>query len=448
MRFTPDILTSKNQNVKIISMYQYNWFKQEKKEKIIAKEKKFWRILSQEAYPVTKGKIRIPISLEPFIISKIEYETLKEDLILFISATRKIASQYFEDKEIQNIVVINKKERKIIEKSKNEDFLGIVRIDLFYDKKPKIVEINADFPDGFFMHDITSKTMLSNFHAKSLATPNHAELFHKLLVSEKIDPKSHIFIGYDKGRSFIDEFMLSKIKLKRLGWKNISVGPFDDLAFKNNNFYYKKKRIDVIRRGAELFKLRKIPNLISKLVKAQEQSNLRVINNFKMRLLGHKSLLAAVYDSRFHKYLTAKEIKAIKILLPETIKLNKNVLEKVIREKDQWVLKPSDLAEGEGIAVGRSLSKREWKKTLQKSLKKSQYWILQRRISVPEKTFSLVDQRTGKIITKTKKYDFDPHIILFKNSNAIGNILVRFSESDILNVLKGGGLTYAFVEKT
>ncbi len=429
-------------------MYQYHWFKQEKEEEIIAKEKKFWRILSQEAYPVTKGKMRIPISLEPFIISKNEYAALKENLILFISAARKIASQYFKDEEIQKIVVINRQEKELIEKSKNEDFLGIVRIDLFYNKEPKIVEINADFPDGFFMHDITSKTMLSNFSNKNLVNPNHAELFHQLLISEKIDFKSHIFIGYDKGRTFIDEFALSKIKLNQLGWRNISVGTFNDLTFKNKNFFYKRKRVDVIRRGAELFKLRKIPNLISKLVRAQEQSNLKVINNFKMRLLGHKSLLAALCDSRFHKYLTSKEIKAIKTLLPETIKLNKNVLEKVIREKDQWVLKPSDLAEGEGIAIGRSLSKQEWKKTLQKSLKKSQSWILQRRISVPEKAFSLVDRKTGKIITKIKRYDFDPHIILFKNSNEIGNILVRFSESDILNVLKGGGLTYAFVEKT
>jgi hypothetical protein len=42
-------------------------------------------------------------------------------------------------------------------------------------------------------------------------------------------------------------------------------------------------------------------------------------------------------------------------------------------------------------------------------------------------------------------YDLDPHIVLFRDHAEMGNMLVRFSPSEILNVMKGGGLTYAFV---
>lgn len=428
-------------------MRKYNWFKQENKENIISKEKHFWRTLSREAYPITKGKTRIQISLEPFIISKKEYEILRNNLTLFISAARKIASKYFDDKEIKDVVVINKEERILVEKSKNEDFVGIVRIDLFYGKEPKVIEINADFPDGLFMHDITSKAILSNLTDIDLVSPSHIELFHRLLISENIDFKNHIFIGYDKGRKFIDEFALSKIKLNELGWRNVSVGLFDDLAYKYGRFYFQKKRIDVIRRGAELFKLRKIPGFMDKLVAAQKKANVKVINNFKMRLLGHKSLMVALCDSRFHKYLTSEEIKSIKTLLPETIKLNGGKIEKIIKEKDRWVLKPSDLAEGEGISIGRHLTKQEWKLAMENALKNNKHWILQHRVSVPKEEFNSVDKNTGKITSSVKNYDFNPHIVLFKNHNEVGDILVRFSDSDVLNVGKGGGITYAFVEK-
>jgi hypothetical protein len=36
---------------------------------------------------------------------------------------------------------------------------------------------------------------------------------------------------------------------------------------------------------------------------------------------------------------------------------------------------------------------------------------------------------------------------MFKDRVEIGKILVRFSDSSILNVMQGGGLTYAFIEK-
>ena len=149
--------------------------KTEKNESIITKDKEFWETLSREAYPVTKGKLRIPISLEPFIVTDSEYTKLTRNLTFFISAARKIATKYFDDKEIQDIVVINEEERELIRKSKDQDFVGIVRVDLFYDQEPKIVEINADFPDGFFMHDVSSKTMLSQLNDKKLTNPNHAQ---------------------------------------------------------------------------------------------------------------------------------------------------------------------------------------------------------------------------------------------------------------------------------
>jgi len=428
-------------------MYKYNWIENESPEQVMQKDLAFWKILSEKAYPITHGEIRIPISLEPFIVKEKEYNSLYETLRLFISAAKKIASRYFFDEEIRKIVVVNEQERSLIEESAEEDFAGIIRPDLFWAKSPRLVELNADFPDGFFMHDVTAAAMLGNLSGKELISANHGQLFSLLLEEQGVDKNSHIFIGYNKDRFFVDEFYLTGLKLKLLGWKNISVGAFEDLSYREKRFYYDDRPIDLIRRGAELFKLRRVPGLIEKLLASQKAGQVKIVNNFKNRLLGHKSLLAALWDERFYKYLTAKEVGAIKEILPKTIKLNRENLLWVKENKDTLVLKPSDLAEGEGIAVGCNLDKNAWDKALDWAMSNSAYWIVQERINIPEEDFTLVDQQGNKLITARKKYDFDPHLVLFKDRIEIGKILVRFSESSILNVMQGGGLTYAFIEK-
>lgn len=427
-------------------MYKQDWFKKLEKEEILAINEKFWRNLSKSAYPVTKGKLKIPISLEPFIITKSEYRDLQKNLLLFVSAARKIADKYFVDDEIKKIVVINKNEKQLIKQSRHSNFVGIIRIDLFYAKYPKVVEINADFPDGLFMHDITSREIM-RLSGLKVQYSNNSKLFDQLLKSEKVNKSDHIFVGYNKKRNFIDEFVLSKIQLNKLGWENVSAGAFEDLVFRKGQCYFQGKRVDVIRRGAELYKLRTTPHLIKNLIKAGKNSKLQLINNFKMRLLGHKSLLAALHDRRFHKYLTISEIESIYKLLPFTTKLDMSNINKLTNEKDLWVLKPSDLAEGENVAIGKSLAKTDWLAVIKKASRNPEMWVLQRRISIPQANFNTVDLQTGKVKSEKKKYDFNPHIVLFKDRNKFGNIISRFSDSDVLNVMKGGGLTYVFVKK-
>jgi len=428
-------------------MYKHNWISNDSKEYALQKDLEFWTVLSEKAYPVTHGEIRIPISIEPFIVGEKEYNELHKDLELFISAAKKIANQYFFDEEIKKIIVINDQERILIEESINEDFVGIIRPDLFWDDVPKIVELNADFPDGFFMHDVTANAMLNSLTGKKLFLIDHDELFSELLIEQGMNKNSHIFVGYNKNRFFVDEFHLTKLKLKDLGWKNISVGVFDDLVYRDERFYYDDRPIDLIRRGAELFKLRNIPGLVEKLIASQKAGKVKVINNFKNRLLGHKSLLAALWDERFYKYLEINEIEAIKKLLPKTIKLSQSNVDWVRENKDTLVLKPADLAEGEGVAVGCNLSQRDWDSALDLAMPNFAYWIVQEKIAIPEEEFTLIDQSSEGLITARKKYDFDPHLVLFKDRVKIGKILVRFSESSILNVMQGGGLTYAFIEK-
>lgn len=383
-------------------------------------EKVFWDELSERAYPVTKGSMRLPISLAPFIIKKDAYEKLRENSTHILKAAKKIANAYYTDPIVKEILNIDPKEEQLIQAARNQDFIGIIRLDIMYSDEPKIVEINADYPDGFFMHDITAELIARPHH---LTVQNHAALFSDLLIEQGTKKNDPIFIGYNKERTFVDEFYLAKQRLEELGWTNVSVGVFDE------NFAQPK----VLRRGFELSKIRDDSELTERLIEAEKKGMLTV-NNFKMRLLGYKSLLAALWDERLQSYITDVERAAIRQMIPETYIFSS--CKKELNQND-WVLKPIDLAEGSDVYVGSVCSKEEWATAVAKANRNPKKWIVQQKVTIPEADFASIGIR---------KYDCNPHIILFKDTLKFGNILVRFSDSEILNVTKGGGITYAFPE--
>ncbi|MSU74218.1 hypothetical protein EXS57_00360 [Candidatus Kaiserbacteria bacterium] len=426
-------------------MQKLNWLSSKENSEVRDITSRFWKTLSPKAYPITKGSMRVPISLEPFILSKNEYADLQKGILLVISAARKLAEHYFDDVELRAVFSLHPTETDLIDASKDESFVGPIRADLFYAKKPKIVELNTDFPDGLFLHDITAKCILdilpSTYHS-----PSNATLFQELLETEGVSKDEHIFVGYDAGRKFIDEFALTQTQLKQAGWKNVSYGPLEELAYRDGALYFNTERIEVIRRGVETAKLRSNTELLSQLITAQSDSGLKIINNFKMRLLGHKALLAALWDRRFERYLTTEEVEAVRNIIPETLKLETTSIETVRAHKDDWVLKPSDLAEGKGVVIGSASTEEEWSAHLTDALRNPQGWLVQRKVVIPKETFSIFDTDTDKIHVAEMSYDLDPHIVLFRDHAEMGNMLVRFSPSEILNVMRGGGLTYAFVE--
>ena len=55
-------------------MQKHEWINNAEKTDVLVKDKKFWSHLSEAAYPITKGEMRIPISLEPFTIKKMNRE--------------------------------------------------------------------------------------------------------------------------------------------------------------------------------------------------------------------------------------------------------------------------------------------------------------------------------------------------------------------------------------
>lgn len=419
-------------------------------DEISKKNYLFWDYLSKNAYPLTKGEIRLPISMEPFEISKIKFDFIQEDIKNVISSGKKIVSNYFEDAQIRDHLKLCSKEEELFNLSKDQDFLGVVRCDIFYSDSDtiKLIEMNTDFPDGFFMHDVTTEALLFNLDRKIHSRFSHSEQFEQLLLKISPDKSKNIFVGYDRDRFFKDEFELSKLELNKLGFSNVFVGPIEDLELVDDYFSYQGNKIDVLRRGTEISKFKENVEFMNKLKIVLEENTTQIVNNFKMRLLGHKNLLSLLTNPQFHHYFTGSEISSISKLVPKTVSLIDVDYSEFLRvnSKDAWVLKASDLAEGENVYLGCDTEQNEWENLVIKASNEPIHWILQEKVKIPETEFSLFNEESGLIEKSLKKFDFNPHVILCGDNVEFGNILVRFSEESILNVMKGGGITYCLIK--
>jgi hypothetical protein len=59
-------------------MYKKDFLQKLSKGQISKVDSEFWGYLAKHAYPVTHGELRIPISLEPFIIDEEKYNVINE----------------------------------------------------------------------------------------------------------------------------------------------------------------------------------------------------------------------------------------------------------------------------------------------------------------------------------------------------------------------------------
>ena len=61
-------------------MEHIKWLEDVTDEDAFKVSEKFWAHLSEHAYPLSKGTMRIPISLQPFLLTKVNYNLFHSTL--------------------------------------------------------------------------------------------------------------------------------------------------------------------------------------------------------------------------------------------------------------------------------------------------------------------------------------------------------------------------------
>jgi len=349
----------------------------------------FWSELSP-AYPISKGAMRLPIVTTLQTLPGLDMALVLADLQTLLEgmlekhATAAGATARAESAGESAIVPL------II-----SDYTGVVRFDCVLDDTGavKVLELNADYPDGLLLHDATYSALTDS--VCTLHTDNYLKLFSN---------QAAVHISHPAEAVFLDAFYTEKLALEAAGHQ-VSIGAVSPSA-----------PLQYHRRGIEVSKM-SVQDL-----QQWQGIDVQHINSFALRTLGYKDLLA---DST-HPYI------------PQTILLDATNRAEVAVAPAKWVLKPANGCEGQGIYFGKNYEESKWKQLLD-TLPIG--YIAQEFVSLPKQSISIYID--GDIKERELFYDFCPHFFI-QSGRVVGtgHILMRFSESPVVNVSQGGAIGY------
>ncbi len=356
----------------------------------------FWEEL-KSAYPITHWELKLPIAtnLEDF---KIDFDKVVKNL----------------DNIMQQIFAKKDKAREISKTAFAPwftdlftwEFTWIVRFDTMFNQnwELKLVEVNTKWPDWLLMHDNTYSVLLDKTNNRNL------DLFLQLF-----DKNDYIFIMYENA-GFIDSHFLEYEKVKSRGYK-VWIWTFEDVVFKDWFAYYQNNKIDVLRFSVSPWRLNE--NQISLL----KSVNIKYINTPDLASMWDKSLLQWIENE----------------MIMKTSILDENIKNMIIKNKNDYVIKPTNKDEWNWVYIWLDLSQEKWEELINENIWKQ--YLAQEYIKVsPKKTDIYLD---WSIIQSEVYYDFCPHIY-YKEWKMLWcwQVLVRYSENRIVNVLKWGWIWY------
>lgn len=310
----------------------------------------------------------------------------EEDLQVFkrISSTlmkilRKIIDRYIEDPNFREKFGFSKQleDLILIEHGYNAK-VPMARIDIFYkeDGSFKFCELNADGSSamnedreltGILSESIAFKDMEKEYDIKSF------ELFDTW-VNESIS----IFKEFNKNIQnpnvaivdFIDkaspnEFKIFKERFESKGYNARIVDP-RDLKYLDGKLYIDDIKIDIVYRRLVTRDLLERADEIPDFIEAAKEGKVCIIGPIKSQIIHNKIIFEILHDNYTLEFLTDDERNFVKEHIPFTAKFKKENfdIKELVKNKESYILKPSDLYASRGVYSGRDFNDEEWEKKL------------------------------------------------------------------------------------
>jgi hypothetical protein len=353
----------------------------------------FWETLAP-AYPVSKGQMRLPI------VAALQ-DVVEIDMPATVRSLAALLQQLLDEQGSlagAQARALAAGEGAILPLL-TSDYTGVVRFDCALDTagKLRVLELNADYPDGFVLHDHTYN-----------ALGGVAQSLHSDQLLQLCDAAPAVHIAHSEGVGFLDAYHAERVVLETAG-HSVTVGPMAAAS-----------------EGAWLRRCVEVSKLSAAELAASAETMQVTTNSWALRTLGYKQLLASVSHP----------------LLPETVCCDTEAaVASVAAEPDRFVLKPGQGCEGEGIYFGTDYEPGAWSSLLAQL---PAGYVAQERVAMATRSVPVYD--AGGIEERTLYFDICPHFFVRQGQVVgSGHVLMRFSESPIVNVSQGGAIGYHYL---
>jgi hypothetical protein len=413
----------------------------------------------------TFAKGPMPVYIKPYFIDVCRRDDIIRTTEAITRICDKVTELYYTNPETRPMYYLSDVETELC--AIPHGYPGRVKItrnDAFMtDDSLLYVEFNADSPGGPMYSDMQASItedlpIYQQLAGKFKIFRDHImpQVLKTLLDSYKdwggTKEKPKISISAGKAGGTLPEFLAIVEWLKEKGFEST----FCDIP----DWQYDGKTLstpggfvpDIIYRrgwiGDWTHHMDKIGNILA----ALRDNKVCLVNPLNSILASQKSLLAVLQQPEVLKMLDEGDQRVVRENVPWTrvVEEGKTTdwdgkevdLPTFLREaREQMVLKPIDQYGGKDVFVGNVMTTSEWDTVVDKAV--SGKFVAQKFVDIPVEDLPVLDETGEKIVFQPKKINV--------NFYAYGGVytggVVRSSDSPVINVHKGGGMTpIMFVE--
>lgn len=386
----------------------------------------------------------VPFLLHPMFWSEEDISAFREIALMIAGITDKLTDLYLDNREIRELFGFPEALENLILREKGyASNAPIGRYDLFYNS-PKdfwFCEINTDGSSA-----MNEDNELGGILKQSLALKNYEEHFNLKLESfELINSWVDKLLSYYEewgGRKtpnvaicdFIEsgtsaEFEVFKRAIENRGLSCVICDP-RDTVFKNGKLFYKGERIDLLYRRIVTFELLEKIDEIPDFIKAYMNNAMCTVGEIRSQLIHHKKSFEVLEKLSLLNAFSKKERDFIGEHFPktETLTDNKSLIQRVIEDKDKFVIKPYDKNASQGVFIGKDFKKADWE-LLVETYKGTGY-LAQNFIEPYERLLTVFEGE------KAKRRSFKTVVGLFLYGGKFQGLFTRGSEKLLISGIK------------
>eukprot|EP01132_Coremiostelium_polycephalum_P004304 gene4304-5387_t len=368
---------------------------------------KFEEELLVEKFDIPRYNQRYPISLTPYILTKDEYERVKNSAELVIEAVEILMKQYLRDSDIQSYYPELHHVHHLIEinQPKGEGYYcgrwnQFSRFDLIKNGNGDygIMELNGGCPAGVLTVQAIREVYESkipifkdlNKRGIYRTALEDMNFFYRYLIqyyqewtnNQKIPTLA--FMINNKFRPITSDTMMF-LKYGRENGYKVMLAYYDQVDYDGSCLCFNGEKIDVAINKFDFYiedgKLRPCfysehIKEVDKFILAVKDRNVLLVNSFPSFFIGeNKKTMAVLFDDKIAgKYFNDQQKKAIQSLVLPTYTLNsknlqfKSHLSEFIFNKDKYVIKSSMNIRGRSVFIGKEKSQEEWDSLIQQCI--------------------------------------------------------------------------------
>lgn len=349
-----------------------------------------------------KGK-PIPFEYQPLLISSKDEEAFKRIAKETMSIVKKVTEKYVEDESYRKLFGYDDFVEKLILHEPGYDMpVPMARFDVFYNGYEDFgfCEINTDGTSAMLEdYAIASLLLESKIFEDLNWIFSRYELFDtwvKKIISLYSDikgerPKTVLIADFnDTGTP--DEFLMFKEHFENNGVKCI-VEDISNLDYNEdkNRLIAKDEEIDLVYRRVVMSDLVRRKDDSNAFIEAYLNDAAVYVGSFRSQVVHNKVFFSVAHMDETKEFLTDEENEFVKKHIPFTARFegDEAFFNEIVRKKDKYIFKPTDLNAARGVYTGRSMSEDEFIKTAKENFNTD--YIYQEFVTPKELPFLKLD---------------------------------------------------------